>query len=256
VTITKSLAIDCHYTEGGALAGGNGITVNDALSAAGPNTAEVFLRGLDIFGVNPPTHGVRFISGKALHIEDTTIRRFNAASSRGVSFQPAGASRLYMSNVTIAENGTVGSGGGMLIQPTGTGSATVTMRNVRVKNNANEGVNVNSTSNTGPRNIVLIDDSEIDGSITGLAVIAPAGVAPANVAVTDSMIVGNNTGMSANGGLATVRVSGTTIVGNTLGLSIINSAAILSYGDNILDANPDAVAPNNGAFSGAVILKK
>src|SRR5687768_3375348 len=56
VTITKSMTIDCHYTEGGALAGGNGIVVNDALSAAGPNTAVVMIRGLDIFGVNPPTN--------------------------------------------------------------------------------------------------------------------------------------------------------------------------------------------------------
>src|SRR5215213_6902365 len=115
VSITKSLVIDCHYTEGGALAGGNGITVNDSLSGT-PNTAVVFLRGLDIFGVNPPSNGIRFLSGAALHIEDTVVRRFNAASSRGVSFQPTAAAKLYMSNVTIAENGTVGSGGGMLIQ--------------------------------------------------------------------------------------------------------------------------------------------
>src|SRR5690349_22380766 len=32
VTITKSMTIDCHYTEGGALAGGNGIVVNDSAS--------------------------------------------------------------------------------------------------------------------------------------------------------------------------------------------------------------------------------
>ena len=255
VSITKSMTISCPYTEGGALAGGNGITVNDALSGT-PNTAVVFLRGLDIFGVNPPTHGVRFVSGGALHIEDTTIRRFNAASSRGVSFQPAGAAKLYMSNVTIAENGFTNSGGGILIQPTGTGSATVAMRNVRVKNNGNEGVTINSTSNTGPRNIVVIDESEIHGSLSGLAIIAAVGVAPANVVVTRSMIVGNGTGISANGGLATLRASGNTITGNTLGLSIINSAAILSYGDNILDANPDSVVPNNGTFTGAIILKK
>src|SRR6059058_1081928 len=39
VTITKSLVIDCHYTEGGVLAAGNGIVVN-ALS-----TDVVVLRG-------------------------------------------------------------------------------------------------------------------------------------------------------------------------------------------------------------------
>src|SRR5919199_1901152 len=43
VTINKSLTIDCHFTEGGVLASGNGITVN-ALS-----TDNVVLRGLDIF---------------------------------------------------------------------------------------------------------------------------------------------------------------------------------------------------------------
>src|SRR3569623_2701803 len=64
VTINKSLVIDCHYTEGGALAAGNAIVVN-ALS-----TDVVVLRGLDLFGVSPPSNGIRFIAGAALHIED------------------------------------------------------------------------------------------------------------------------------------------------------------------------------------------
>src|SRR6201988_4883198 len=41
VTITKAITISCLYTEGGVLAGGNGIVVN-----AGPTDA-VYLRGLD-----------------------------------------------------------------------------------------------------------------------------------------------------------------------------------------------------------------
>src|SRR5687768_15841515 len=53
VTITKSMTISCPYTEGGALAGGTGITVNM------PAVSDVaFIRGLDIFGVSPPTHGI------------------------------------------------------------------------------------------------------------------------------------------------------------------------------------------------------
>src|SRR3954452_21802062 len=55
VTINKSLLIDCHYTEGGVLAGGNGIVVNAT------STDTIVLRGLDIFGVNPPTTGVRIL---------------------------------------------------------------------------------------------------------------------------------------------------------------------------------------------------
>src|SRR3569623_1807452 len=83
VTSNKSLTIDCHYTEGGALAAGNGIVVNAAA------TDVVYLRGLDIFGVSPPTHGVRIIAGGAVHIEDCVIRRFNLTNSFGVSFQPS-----------------------------------------------------------------------------------------------------------------------------------------------------------------------
>src|SRR3954471_13516004 len=75
VTINKTMLIDCHYTEGGLLAGGNGIVVNTGLT-----TDVVVLRGLDIFGVNPPTHGVRIIAAGAVIIEDCVIRRFNAAS--------------------------------------------------------------------------------------------------------------------------------------------------------------------------------
>src|SRR5205823_11609353 len=60
VTITKSLAIKCHYTEGGVLVSGtNAIVINAAA------TDKVTLRGLDIngIGVGTPTSlvGVKVI---------------------------------------------------------------------------------------------------------------------------------------------------------------------------------------------------
>jgi hypothetical protein len=58
VTITKSMTISCPYTEGGALAGGNGIVINDSATAT-PGTIVVYLRGLDIFGVSPPSNASR-----------------------------------------------------------------------------------------------------------------------------------------------------------------------------------------------------
>ena len=119
VTITKSLTITCQYTEGGALAGGNGIVVN-----AGP-TDVVVLRGLDIFGVNPPLNGIRFVAGAALHVQDCSIKRFNAVNSNGISFAPSGASELYVSDTLISENGNGITGAGIQIQPTGGGSAKV-----------------------------------------------------------------------------------------------------------------------------------
>jgi hypothetical protein len=126
VTINKTLVIDCHYTEGGVLAGGNGIVVNATASDI------VVLRGLDIFGVNPPTHGVRILVAQAVIIEDCVIRRFNLANSFGISFQPTGTTALYVSNSTISQNGSGATGGGIQIQPTGSGGGRVIVTNSRI----------------------------------------------------------------------------------------------------------------------------
>src|ERR671920_930961 len=63
VTITKSLTIKCHYTEGGALvAGTNAIVVNAAA------TDKVTLRGLDINGIGTggftSLTGIKILSAK------------------------------------------------------------------------------------------------------------------------------------------------------------------------------------------------
>ncbi len=253
VTINKSLTIDCHYTEGGVLAGGNGIVVN-----AGA-TDVVVLRGLDIFGVNPPTNGVRVVQAGAVIIEDSVIRRFNAANSFGISFQPANSNaRLYVVNTSITQNGNGATGGGILIQPTGSGTALTLLRDVRIRNNANIGLSVNSTGNTGSFNTTVVDNVEISGNNAGIRVLTPAGTTPNGVMIRGSTIVGNGNspGIAADGGFSTVRVSDTMITGNSLGVSVTNSAAILSYGDNLLDGNPNNVTPNDGTFTGAVIPKR
>jgi len=252
VTITKSMTINCEYTEGGVLAGGNGITVNDGATAT-PGTAVVHLRGLDIFGVNPPTHGVRFVSGAELHIEDSTIRRFNAANSQAVSFQPSGSAALFMTNVQMTGNGSGNSGGGILIQPTGTGTARAVLTNVRARGNGGAGLNVNTTSNTGTGVTVVVQDSEFSGSPTGIAISAPAGAAVAGVMFNNVISAINTNGLVANGPGVTARMGNSTITGNSTGLLIVNSASVLSYGNNRLDGNPTSGAANNGAFTGAII---
>ena len=240
VTITKAMTINCLYTEGGVLAGGNGIVVN-----AGATDA-VFLRGLDIFGVNPPTNGVRIVAGGFVHIEDSTIRRFNAANSFGISFQPAGNTQLYLTNVTVAENGAAASGGGILIQPTGAGGTSrVLMRNVRLYNNVNQNLRVDTTGNTHPGGtIVSIEDSSFAGSVTGMIVNTPAGNASATVMLNDSVVMNNTTGISANGGSARILVGNTTITGNATGVSIAGGSIINTYGNNRLDGNS-----SNGSFT-------
>ncbi|AQR74784.1 right-handed parallel beta-helix repeat-containing protein [Sphingomonas sp. LM7] len=249
VTIVKAMTISCLYTEGGVLVGGtSGITIN-----AGA-TDVVYLRGLDIFGVSSPVHGVRFLAGGALHIEESTIRRFNSANSQGVLFAPSGAAALYISNTTISDNGNAGTGGGVLIQPTGAGgSARVTLSNVRANNNAGAGVRVETSNNTSlAGSVVTITDSEMIGNVQGLLVNTPASTTTATVTVTNSAINFNTSrGILAGGATALVRVGNTTITGNAAGLQSGTGAVINSYGDNRLDGNtPD------GAFTLPLLPKK
>ncbi len=245
VTINKSLTIDCHYTEGGALAGGNGIVVNATASDV------VYLRGLDIFGVNPPSNGVRFLVGAALHIEDTNIRRFNAANSLGVSFAPTVAAQLYMSNVTVAENGNGASGGGIEIKPGVGGSAQASLVNVRSRHNANNGVRVDTTN--GQVSLTL-EDSDVSGNAQGLSV--QGGASNAGVMVNDTNFTANSAvGIVAAGATVTIRVDDSNITANAVGIANAG-AQILSYGGNRLDGNPNTGAANNGAFTGAIILRK
>jgi hypothetical protein len=254
VTITKSITIDCHYTEGGALAGGNGITINDSGSAT-PGTAVVVLRGLDIFGVNPPSNGVRFVSGAALHIEDTVIRRFNAAGSFGVSFQPSGAAKLFMSNVTVSSNGSGGTGGGILIQPTGaSGSARATLVNVRSVDNANIGLRIDSTGNTNASGVAVdVRSSQFSGNGTdGIRGVMGAGTNPVRAMIVDSTSTFNgSSGIAGDGFGVQMRVGNTTVFGNGSGVDAFNASIIESYGDNRNVANPPTGA-NNGLFNNTI----
>jgi hypothetical protein len=247
VTITKSMTISCPYTEGGALAGGNGITINDALSGS-PNTAVVYLRGLDIFGVSPPSNGVRFVSGAALVIEDSVIRRFNAANSFGVSFQPAGAATMIISNTTISDNGNGATGGGILIKPTGAaGTGRVTLRNVRVQTNAGTGIFMDATGATSPAGTFLtVDDSLIARNAAGIRLLVPPATPGTTTMIVNSTISNNfGTGLAGDGALASVRVGNTTITGNGTGVSSTNGSNILTYSDNRNDGNSV-----DGAFTG------
>ena len=235
VTIIKSMTISCPYTEGGALAGGNGIVVNLPAS-----TDVVYLRGLDIFGVNPPTNGVRFVGQGTLHIADSVIRRFNAANSVGVSFAPPGASELYITNTTIANNGNAATGGGIEIRPTGaSGSARVVMTNVRVEDNANNGIRIDTTGATSVAGVnATIDNSSISGNTNGLVVNTPAGTMNVNVMLVNSAVSNNSgTGLLASGATARIRVGTTVVTGNGTGVSFGGGASVNTYGNNRLNGN-------------------
>ena len=231
VTIIKSMTIACQYTEGGALAGGNGITVN--LPAA---TDVVLIRGLDIFGVNPPTNGIRFTGLGTLIVEDTTIRRFNAASSFGISFKPTGSSRLIVRNSTIANNGNGATGGGILVQPVGAATlARVDLDDVRIINNTNVGFMVNTTGAAAGAGVATTITNSLVSQNTshGVQVLVPAGTSATTTMLVNVTLSNNNgTAIVGDGAAATIRVTKSTISGNGAAVSALNSSSIRSYGDN------------------------
>jgi hypothetical protein len=236
VTITKAMTIDLDSTEGGVLAGGNGVVVN------APATDVVVVRGLDIFGVNPPTNGIRFIAGAALHVQKCRIKRFNAANSNGISFAPTGASELYVSDTQISENGNGTTGAGIQIQPTGAGSAKVNLTRVQVNNNI-VGIRADGTAAANTINVSITDSETSGNAFHGIVALSTGGSVQMMVDGTTSSHNGDQGIRAANGAGAIIRLSDSNITGNGTGTSASGGGQILSYGNNRINGNT-ADGPN------------
>jgi hypothetical protein len=257
VTITKSIALNCVGVTAGVLhSSTNGIVINAAA------TDSIFIKGLDING-SPPTspglNGIRFLAGASLTVEDTVIRGATGAAPNGfgVTFQPSTGAELAMNNVIINGNGSAaaGTGGGILIQPTGVGgNAKVTLTNVRVQANAGVGLKVDTAGNTNLSGITIgVLDSHFDGNGDGISAINAGGTNPVAIMI-DRSTLNNNTGagLIGNGSSMMIRVSNTTITGNVLGLIAFGGAVVSTYGNNRVIGNPTNGVPNNGSFTNAI----
>jgi hypothetical protein len=127
VTITKGITIDATPFIGGVLTNtGNAINVN-----AGA-TDEVVLRGLDLNGLCTAASGIRFNSGRALIIENTTFRGFATAS---IQLTPTTtAPTVLIDNVSISNGCDATPGNGIDAAPTGT--LDVAVRDSTIMNSA------------------------------------------------------------------------------------------------------------------------
>jgi hypothetical protein len=229
VTITKSIAIICDYTEGGVLVSGTNAIVVNALS-----TDIIYLSGLDIEGLNTGLVGVNVIQAAAVHINNSKIRGF---TTNGVKVATAGATELYMVNDIVADN----PGGAVLFAPLAGGSGLVTLRSDSLVNSSAFGFKADvSALTTGTVNS-SIQDSTISGNNSGgVVAITPAGSAKSLIQVLGSTISGNQQGLLANGNgtaNAQIFVSSTIVTGNATGFSQQNSGVITSYKNNSVDGN-------------------
>jgi hypothetical protein len=237
LTVTKSITVDCTGTFGSTLNSGgiNGFVINDSLTGT-PGTIKVILRGLSIngAGTTPGLNGIRFISGSTLMIEDVLIQNQNGGF--GISFQPSTNGHLSVHNVQILDTGNGAIGGGILVQPTGTGAARVAIDHVNLQTNCGAGVKVDTTGNTGSGVFVKITNSQLNGSNDGLHVQGSGALAVA--ALIGSEVFSNGgVGVNALSANARVEVSNSTITSNGTGVSASGGALITSFGDNRLRRN-------------------
>jgi hypothetical protein len=233
IVISKSLTIDCGGTFGGVLvAGTNAIVIND--SAAG--TIIVTLRNLSIVGVSGATTGIRFTSGKILHVENVTVRGFD---TQGLLFSPAAgvAAELYVSDSLFHENGGA-SGNGILIQPAGAGTtANVVLNRVESKNNG-AGITAYGGGSTGGIRVLARDTTAVGNSVNGFTAVTTAGAASTVMFLERASATSNGgSGITSDGPGANLLLTNTTSTGNGTGLATLNGATTVSYLTNQINAN-------------------
>ncbi|HEX4694079.1 hypothetical protein [Sphingomonas sp.] len=249
VTINKSITILCDETEAGVLVSGtNGIVINDG----GAGTAQVTLSGLDLEGLGFTTsgsgiRGVWFISGASLVVRNSTIRNFrDATNGTGIAFTPSTTAKLLVDNVSVTGNGNGTAGGGIVIQPTGSGSSKATITNSRIFNNGGTGVLTSAVGLTaGTALYTEIRGSEISNNNAGVGAISPPSTRSVMVTTVHSTSSQNTLyGVLSNGSSAQNRLSDDVININGTGVQSAAGGFLLSYGDNLLFGNT-----TDGTFS-------
>src|SRR5262249_31800108 len=119
LTITKAITLNGQAGMTSVLvAGTNGIVVQ-----AGANDV-VVLRAININGINSGFNGIRFLSGKALYIEDCEIFGFTVS---GIDIQPSATAPVFIVNSRIHDNGTSGAAVDLNVQGNASVSVVSTM---------------------------------------------------------------------------------------------------------------------------------
>jgi hypothetical protein len=228
VTITKAITLNGRGTHASVLSASfNGIVVQ-----AGANDV-VALKHLSINGVGTGLVGIKFNSGKALHVLDVEAQDHNGSPGVGLLIGGTGA-RVTVTDSHFDNNvyGILGSGTGMKL----------TVTNSTLDGNSAIGVVANGlNSSTTLRNV------SIQGPGTPNNVGAQ-GQYGARMTLDHCLITGNDVGIQDDGGGSGgsyIRVSNSQISENSTGLSVTATGQILTNGTNMVFDNGA-----NGVFTG------
>jgi hypothetical protein len=202
VTITKGITIAGDGTLAGILnAGTTGVIINATA------TSVVYLRNISINGAGTGLNGIRFLAGKALHVENVNIYG-------------------QMSN-------TAGNGHGILVALGATGSG-VFVKNTNIKTCFADGINV--ATSTGFVAGVL-DGVRLEALPTGLVIGNNA-----FISVRDSVInLATSTGVSITGsGTPTGSFDNVMINNNPTAINV-GASAIMNLSNSVLENNTTAI---------------
>jgi hypothetical protein len=228
VTITKSLTIKCHYTEGGALvAGTNAIVINAAV------TDKVTLRGLDINGTGTGAltslTGVKVLSANVVELIDLEISRFKV----GVAVVPnAGVTHLILKNSHIHNNDI-----GVILAP---------------GNNNSTGVTAGLDNNVISDNVCGVSAGAFGPNATTPTTTDCGTSASSGIDKVSKVIMHNNfvrknaTGVFSRGAKAGIEISHNTITGNSSGIKRIEGGNVTttSPATNVVSNNTASDPPN------------
>jgi len=203
----------------------------------------VGLRGLVLDGANTGQMGIEVVAVGALHVQNCVVRNFqsvgNLVGAVGIEFAPITASKLFVSDTLVVNNGQ-DANGGIHISAQHGGTHAVLNR-VRVESNVT-GIAIGDAT-------VVIRDSVISGNAGSGIDKASAGNGIDNasgyVFIKKSALVGNDQYGLVSGPNATTLVSGTTITRNGQGIN----NGVVSYVDNEIDNNIGSDGAPTGFFA-------
>lgn len=187
----------------------------------------VYLSGLDLQGTNG-SDGIKFTSGRELHVHNCTIRgnTFTSPSGNGIYFNNTNNAKLFVTDTVISDN--VGSAIQVAQQYTANASAMVS----RVRAERNGGGFLGLGSGTGSIWMDIEDSVAAGNTYNGV------NANGANVQIILNRVASSNNntnGIVVNNG-GTVRFGYSTITGNTTGIQN-NGGTLGSYGNNLINGN-------------------
>jgi hypothetical protein len=223
VTITKSITIDGGSGQVASVlvSGTNGIVVS-------AGTGTVTLRNLRINGVagspSAGLNGVQILSAGAVHIENCTIFGF-IQNGININLSSATPVRIFVTDTVVSN-----SAGGIAVHNSAAGKVFVAMHRTTLAQNSNFGLQTDG-SGAGPI-VGSVSDSVIAGNGTGVSALTQGAL----VGIARSSIVNNVTaGVQSNA--STILSSETQIFGNGTGLSSVGGGGLLSYKNNNANGN-------------------